>query len=123
MRLLWIVAAIVAIIVTVNVAMIVAMIVTRSIGSTSTRARASALSQLPQTPHASPVATPQSQAQGNVTAIYIKGLIQAFDGNYSGALHLYKKALAIDQYDIDTLNGVGRVRSRLHNFTGVIHFF
>jgi hypothetical protein len=34
----------------------------------------------------------QRQAQGNVTALSDKGLIQALEGNYSGALSLYKKA-------------------------------
>jgi tetratricopeptide (TPR) repeat protein len=52
-----------------------------------------------------------------------KGLIQALEGNYSGALSLYKKALTIDPYDYYTLSSIGRVLYRLHNYTGAIQYF
>ena len=65
----------------------------------------------------------QPQAQGNVTVIYDKGLIQALEGNYSGALSLYKKVLTIDPYDYYTFSSIGRVLYNLHNYTGAVQYF
>ena len=65
----------------------------------------------------------QPQAQGNVTVIYDKALLQALEGNYSGALSLYKKVLTIDPYDPYTLTSIGRVLYDLHNYTGAVQYF
>ena len=85
--------------VTVAIAVAIATITGSSIGLTNA---------LPQ---------PHGQAQGNATMISNKGLIQALEGNYSGALSLYKKALTIDPYDYYTLSSIGRVLYHLHNYT------
>ena len=93
----------------INAAVAIAMILACSIGLTSA---------LPQ-----PRGQAQPQAQGNVTVIYDKGLIQALEGNYSGALSLYKKVLTIDPYDPYTLTSIGRVLYNLHNYTGAVQYF
>jgi len=63
-------------------------------------------------------ALPQSQGQalgqGNVTVLHDKGLIQALEGNYSGALSLCKIVLTIDPYDYNTFSSIGQVVYRLH---------
>ena len=64
----------------------------------------------------------QPQAQGNVTVMYDKALIQALEGNYSGALSLYKKVLTIDPYDAYTLTSIGRVLYELQNYTGAVQY-
>jgi tetratricopeptide (TPR) repeat protein len=91
--------------VAVAIAVAIAMIVGWSMGLTSA---------LPQ---------PQGHAQENVTVIHDKGLIQALEGNYSGALSLYKKVLIIDPYDTYALTSIGRVLYELRNYTGAVQYF
>jgi tetratricopeptide (TPR) repeat protein len=98
-EILWITAAVV---------IAIAMIVGWSIGLTSV------LSQ--------PQRQAQPQAQGNVTVIYDKALLQALEGNYRGALSLYKKVLTIDPYDPYTFTRIGRVLYNLHNYTGAVQY-
>jgi hypothetical protein len=53
---------------------------------------------------------PQLQPQQrNATLLYQKGLTQANLANYTGALFLYNKALAIDSHNAKILSSMGRV--------------
>ncbi len=91
-ELLWIVVA-------VAIAVAIAMIVARSIGLASA---------LPQ---------PQAQAQGNTTVLADEGFKLSLEGNYSGALSLFKKALAIDPNDTYSLSGIGRTLTSTYENT------
>jgi tetratricopeptide (TPR) repeat protein len=62
------------------------------------------------------------QNQGNTTLIYHQSQLEAYKGNYSNALSLYKKILKIEPYDIDALGGIGRILYSLNNYTGAIQY-
>ena len=62
----------------------------------------------------------ESGMTDNITVLYQDGQNQADLQNYTGALSLYQKALAIDPNNVKVLADMGRVLYNLHNYTGAI---
>jgi Flp pilus assembly protein TadD len=62
----------------------------------------------------------ESGMTDNITVLYQDGQNRADLQNYTGALSLYQKALAIDPNNVKVLADMGRVLYNLHNYTGAI---
>jgi tetratricopeptide (TPR) repeat protein len=62
-------------------------------------------------------------ASGNLTGLYDKGVALDREGNHTGAMEYYDRALAIDPKNVLTLTYKGIALDREGNHTGAIVYF